>query len=408
MSDLLFLAHRIPYPPDKGDKIRSWHLLRHLAARHRVHLGAFVDQARDWPYRSDLERVCASVNLEPLASGWKRGALVAQGLVQNAALSVACYRSRPMRAWVDRIVATCNITHAVVFSSTMAQYVTGEAHGRLRRIADFCDVDSDKWRQYAQGRRAPMRQVYAREGVRLLAYERRIATSFDSVLFATAAEAALFRSLAPEVAGRVGHFDNGVDTCYFDPGLAFDSPYPAPEGPVVVFTGAMDYWANEDAVRWFAEMAWPLVRERAAAAQFWIVGSNPTAGVKALERLPGVRVTGRVPDVRPYLAYAAVAVAPLRIARGTQNKVLEALAMALPVACTSAAASGLDLAADPAFRVADRGEDLARAVIELIGVGRNASGREAVLARYSWEANLATVDRIVGGENPGLGAEVPR
>lgn len=400
---LLMLVHRIPYPPNKGDKIRSYHLLRHLAAQHEVHLGAFVDDPHDWTHRDALDALCASVKLVPLHPLVRR-IRGASGLLSGEALSLPYYRHAAMRRWVDDTIERQSISHVVVFSSTMAQYVQGARHARLRRVADLCDVDSDKWRQYADGKRGPARWLYAREARRLLDAERAIAREFDATLFVTRAEAELFRRLAPESAARVGWFENGVDTEYFDPDTRFDSPYEDGAGrsgaPVVVFTGAMDYWANVDAVQWFVRDIWPRVRAVAPAARFFIVGSNPVVAVRELESHEGVHVTGRVPDVRPYLAHADVAVAPLRIARGTQNKVLEALAMARPVVCTAAAASGLDLPVGEGFRVHDDAEGFAAAVLALAGAGDNPSGRKRVTESFAWSANLRTVDRLLDTPTP--------
>lgn len=400
---LLMLVHRIPYPPNKGDKIRSYHLLRHLAAEHEVHLGAFVDDPNDWPHRGALEALCATVRLVPLRPLARR-VLSLSGMASGEALSLPYYRNGAMQRWVDETIQRRSISHVVVFSSTMAQYVQGSRYARLRRVADLCDVDSDKWRQYSEGERGPARWLYAREARKLLDFERSIAREFDATLFVTRAEAELFRRLAPESAARVGYFDNGVDTEYFDPQAGFDSPYGAGEGadaaPVVVFTGAMDYWANVDAVEWFVERIWPMVRRGAPQARFFIVGSNPASSVRALEAHDGVHVTGRVPDVRPYLAHASVAVAPLRIARGTQNKVLEALAMARPVVCTGAAASGLDLPVGDGFRVHDDAEGFAGAVLALVGTGENPAGRKRVTESFGWTANLRTVDRLLETVSP--------
>lgn len=399
---LLYLAHRIPFPPNKGDKIRSFHLLRHLAARHDVYLGSFVDDPVDWQYLREVSRLCRASKILGLDPKLRRlRSLTA--LASGDALSVAYYRVNAMRHWVDEIVQRERITHAVVFSSTMAQYVSGPRFAGLRRIADMCDVDSDKWRQYAQGMRPPKKWVYAREATRLLEYERRIAAEFDATLFVTAVEAELFRSLAPESAAKIGHFDNGVDIEYFDPVGAFENPYgEAPKaGPVIVFTGAMDYWANVDAVTWFADEVWPLIHAESPTASFHIVGSNPDVAVKALESRPGVAVTGRVPDIRPYLAHATVSVAPLRVARGTQNKVLEALAMEKPVVCTQAAAAGLDVFEDVAFRVEDDPARFASAVRALFSYGRNARARDFVRGRYSWDSHLKVVDGLLRMEPRG-------
>lgn len=406
MSKLLFLSHRIPFPPDKGDKIRSFHVLRHLAARHEVYLGAFVDDPDDWRHQDALRPYCAQAKFVGLNRS-KRRLVSLKGLLNGEPLSLSYYRSPELQDWVDRTVVTEGIDDAFVFSSTMAQYISGPQYAGMRRIGDFCDVDSDKWRQYAEGRRGPARQVYAREARKLLEYERRIAGEFDATLFVSNAEADLFRTLAPEAKGKIGAFDNGVDTDFFDPAKPYESPYDAGGGPVVVFTGAMDYWANIDAVAWFAETIFPLVRAEAPATEFWIVGRNPDPRVRSLAQCPGVRVTGRVGDVRPYLAHANVAAAPLRIARGTQNKVLEALAMTLPVVCTPAAAAGLRSPVSDALRIEETPEDFSNAVIDLLGHGPNPRGRADILAHYGWGANLAVLDRLLAEPMHGMIGRVP-
>lgn len=393
MSKVLFLVHRIPYPPNKGDKIRSYHLLRHLAQRHRVFLGAFVDDPFDWQYQDAVSPLCADHFLAPMNPRARKLASL-RGLLTGEALSLPYYRVAAMQRWVDDTIARQGIEAVVVFSSTMAQFVDGDRYRGLTRIADFVDVDSDKWLQYAARGRGPKAWVYAREGRRLLAYERRVAASFDASLFVTVAEAGLFKRLAPEVAERVGFFENGVDTAYFDPAQPFEDPYPA-GGPVLVFTGAMDYWPNVEAVIWFADEVLPRIRQVRPEVRLAVVGSNPTDTVRALGSREGITVTGRVPDVRPYLQHAAVAVAPLRIARGIQNKVLEALAMARPVVCTPPAAEGLRTSPLVAAATADTPEAVAARVLENLGRGEVPEHRAYVVEHYSWDANLGVVDRLL-------------
>jgi sugar transferase (PEP-CTERM/EpsH1 system associated) len=247
VAKVLFLAHRIPYPPNKGDKIRSFHLLRHLAGRHRVFLGGFVDDPDDWQHRGALEAMCAEVFLRPLSPRLAT-ARSARGLLNGEALTLPYYRDGGLRTWVDATMERERIEHVVVYCSSMAQYVDEQRYAHCRRVLDVVDVDSDKWRQYADRRPFPFSWIYRREARTLLAYERDVAARFDATLFVSAAEAALFRRLAPEVATKIGHYNNGVDIEYFDPAVSIEPPYPQ-GGAVVVFTGAMDYWANVDAVR---------------------------------------------------------------------------------------------------------------------------------------------------------------
>jgi sugar transferase (PEP-CTERM/EpsH1 system associated) len=391
MENLLLLVHRMPYPPNKGDKIRSYHLLRHLAARYRVHLGTFVDAPEDWEHVDRVKAMCAGshfARLDPkLARLRSLGALLG-----GRALSSDYYRDADMQAWVERTMREQNIARVVVFSSPMAQYILPYAHAR--RVIDFCDVDSDKWRQYAAQKSWPMSWLYGREARTLLAYEREVARKCDSALFATAPEAQLFKELAPESDGKIGHFNNGVDTDYFSPARAYANPFADGER-ALVFTGAMDYWPNVDAVQWFADEVFPHLQTRAPDLRFYIVGARPTAAVQALARRPGIVVTGTVPDVRPYLAHAAVSVAPLRVARGVQNKVLEAMAMALPVVVSPQALEGIDAAPGDDLLLADGVEPFAAAVLRVLGEddqALRARARPRVERLYSWPSNLANIE----------------
>lgn len=390
MEDLLLLIHRIPYPPNKGDKIRSYHLLKHLAQSYRVHLATFVDDPDDWQHVPRVEALCASshfAKLHPLLARVRSlGALFA-----NRSLSLDYYRDASTRQWVEQTVRQHKIARVLVFSSAMAQYA--DAYPQMRRVVDFCDVDSDKWRQYAEQKSWPMNMLYRHEAKQLLAYERRVARDYDAALFVSQPEADLFRQLAPESVERIGHFNNGVDTDYFSPLPASPSPY-QPGEQAVVFTGAMDYWPNVDAVQWFASEVFPALRTRFPDLHFYIVGARPSAPVTALASLPGVTVTGTVPDVRPYILHAAVAVAPLRIARGIQNKVLEAMAMGARIVVSPQALEGIDATPGTELILADGADAFVAAVAQLLET-RNATigpaARRRVETQYSWPSNLACI-----------------
>ncbi len=392
--ELLFLVHRIPYPPDKGDKIRSYHLLRHLARRYRVHVGAFVDDPEDWRHAEALQAMCASVHLVPIRPTLARlGALT--GLLTGEALTLGYYRHPGMAAWVRQRL-DAGVRRVVGYSSAMARFVI-DTHG-VRRVMDFVDMDSDKWRQYAATRPWPLSWLYRREADRLLAWERRVAASFDASLFVSEQEAADFRNAAPETADRVGWYGNGVDAEYFSPDRVYDDPYPAGT-EALVFTGAMDYWPNVDAVTWFAREVFPRIRERRPAVAFYVVGSRPAAAVQALAREPGVHVTGRVPDVRPYLAHAAAAVAPLRIARGVQNKVLEAMAMARTVVVTPQALEGIRALPGEEVLLADSAESFAQTSLRALqGPDLGQAARRRVLQDHAWEACLAKVGALIDAD----------
>jgi len=397
MSNLLYLVHRLPYPPNKGDKVRSYHLLKHLAARHRVFLGTFIDDPQDEAYVEAVREYCVDLHLVRLKPHLAR-LLSLRGLLGNEPLTLPYYRNAGLQDWVDRTLREQQIDAALIFSSVMASFV--ERAPRLRQLVDFVDVDSLKWGQYAANHRWPMSWLYRREGRRLLAFERAVAIRAERSFFVTQGEADLFRGLAPESAGKVEAMCNGVDADFFSPRKELSSPFRVDE-TAVVFTGAMDYWPNIDAVSWFAADILPRLRQNWPELRFYIVGRSPTAAVQALAG-EHVVVSGTVPDVRPYLQHAAVVVAPLRLARGVQNKVLEAMAMGLPVVASSECSTAIDAVPERDFLTAgtvpeyvSQIEALLREPARSAAIGTAA--RRQVLARYSWDAHLSVIDRHLGG-----------
>lgn len=403
MEDLLFLAHRIPYPPNKGDKIRSWHVLKHLASRYRVHLGCFIDDEQDRQYEAMLREVCADCHFSSLSrlQGLARSL---GGLASGAPLSLAYYRDSGLQRWVRGVYETHAPENAYVFSSQMAGYVRGVGDLASRSVMDFVDVDSDKWSQYARSKRWPMRGLYEREARTLEAFEGEVAREFMASLFVSPHEAALFRTRAPQSAAKVHSMPNGVDYDYFSPDQDFPRPF-SPDDQAIVFTGAMDYWPNVDAVVWFAETVMPLIVSKAPKAKFYIVGGKPDSRVRGLASA-AVCVSGQVPDVRPYLAHAGAVVAPLRIARGIQNKVLEGMAMARPVIATPEAAEGLEDIRTGEICVSASADAFAEAVIGALGGAEGtpdgAAARSRILERYSWDRALETLDVLLQDSGPQL------
>ncbi len=393
MGDVLFLAHRIPYPPDKGDKIRSWRVLKHIAERATVHLGAFVDDPEDMKYGDVLRGICGDVLLQPVPK-YARVTRSLRALRTGEALSVGLYYDKAMVNWVRDLMRRRPITAIYVFSSQMARYAAAYLPGR-RSVMDFVDVDSEKWRQYADEAGGWRRSIYAREARLLRAVEKLAARHYNTSLFVSDAEAAIFRRISGSYGHTVETLSNGVDLQYFSPEGV--SPIPVEGRPAVAFTGAMDYRPNIDAALWFAERTWPLVRAEAPGATFNIVGSNPSPELRKLDGRGGIAVTGRVPDVRPYIAAADVVVAPLRIARGIQNKVLEAMAMAKPIVATAAALEGIEAEAGTHLVVADQPDAMASAILGLArdqakAAALGTAARQRVVERYDWDAKLAPLD----------------
>lgn len=399
MRELLFLAHRIPYPPDKGDKIRAWNIFLHLAKTHRIHLGCFVDDPADRQHIGRLTEYCADLacfELEPRTQRL-RALLRAR---PGQPLSLGYFQDRRLQRWVDGKLAGGMIDSVYVFSSAMAGYVM-HATG-VRRILDMVDVDSEKWTAYAATARFPARAVWAREGRTLLAYERLAASRFDYSLFVSEEEWRRFVTLAPEARDCTGWVSNGVDSAYFSPRHHFVAPFGG-AGAELVFTGRMDYRPNIEAVQWFAREVMPALRQRFAAVRFWIVGSAPTNDVQALAELPGVQVTGRVPDTRPYLAAADIVVAPLRIARGIQNKLLEAMAMARPVVATPEAFQGVRAEPGRDILLASGVDETVQRIADVLEgqhATMGAAARRAVQASHQWSATLRPLDRLFGVTQP--------
>ncbi len=393
MANLLYLVHRMPYPPDKGDKVRSFHLLKHLAAQHRVFVGTFMDDPADAVHVEALRSLCAGLHISTLHPRMARVASLA-GLVTNDALTLHYYRDAALRRWVAQTLEHESIDAVVVFSSSMAQYAEGLT--KVPVLVDFVDVDSAKWTAYADQRRWPMSWLYRREGLRLLAYERGVAASASRSFFCTDKEAQLFVQMAPECAGDVEPMNNGVDAQYFSPQIDRASPFAADE-TALVFTGAMDYWPNVDAVTWFASDVLPELQRQHPGLRFHIVGRSPTPAVRALASA-AVAVTGTVPDVRPYLQHAAVVVAPLRLARGIQNKILEAMAMGRPVVAAATCVDALDVDTDTEIVAAESAADYVRSILQLLGNPGQAraigvEGRRRVQQSYTWAAHMSAFDR---------------
>jgi polysaccharide biosynthesis protein PslH len=392
---LFFLAHRIPYPPDKGEKIRAWHMLEHLARDWAVDLGCLVDDPADVQHLSVLRDCCAEVHAAPVT----RSGRIARTLFSTRPgqpLSLAWFHEPGLARWVRAGLGARRYEAVLVYSSAMATYVPPRPGGPLR-ILDMVDVDSEKWRAYAASAGGPKRLVWAREARTLLAFERRAAAQFDRTLLVSAHEAQTFATLAPEVASRIDWVENGVDVACFDPECDWLDPFAA-GSPAIVFTGTMDYRPNVEAVNFFATEVMPRLASLSPAPHFHIVGANPSPAVRALAELPRVHVTGSVPDMRPYLAHAAVAVAPLRIARGIQNKVLEAMAMARPVVASPEAHEGVRAVAGRDLLVADGAEAMAAAVTQVLAGGMPGLGtaaRAAVRAGHDWKATLARLDSIL-------------
>lgn len=397
MKKLLYLVHRLPYPPNKGDKISSNNMLNYFSSHWRVHLGTFVDDPEDWQYVETVQEKCEDSCIVDLPSH-KRITGSVYGMLSNEALSLSYYRNAQLQAWVRETIEKECPDAVLIFSGVMGQFVNGLLPEHVPVVFDAEDVDSEKWRSYCESKSPFVSWLYKREANKLLAYEREMAAATDVSLFVSAEEADLFKQLAPESADKIKYRTQGVDSAMFDPSLSYENPYDENQ-KVLVFTGAMDYWPNVEAVVWFCDHILGALREKEPDFLFCIVGMKPNDDVMRLGKLPGVRVTGGVPDVRPYIAHAHAACLPLQLARGIQNKALEAMAMCLPVLATRDALVGIKEYPGVITYVADAPEHMIECALALLSQPRqqNTAGRECVLEHYNWDTNLRSMERFLLG-----------
>ncbi len=396
--NILYLAHRIPFPPDKGDKVRSFHQLEHLSKRHRVWCACFVDNPQDRRHVAPLGAYCQDVAAIPLrpkiatirgAMGWACGDTITEWY----------YRRPAMRRAITRWCRSVDFDIVVAFSSAMAPYALRVSAGR--RVLDLCDLDSLKWMGYAERSTGAKSMLFRSEGNRLATCERRWIRSFDASILISDAEAA---ALGDEnLQERVHVVTNGVDLPAIDrQSASSQEAQPSTKTPTVGFVGMMNYTPNVDAVCWFANECWPAIRNAVPEATFRIVGRSPMRAVRDLEATPGVCVVGAVDDVATELRTFDVSVAPMRIARGLQNKVLEAMAAQRPVVLTKVAAEGIAARDGHDFVIADRPNEIAQDVIALLGDASNRerlglSARRFVALNHRWEAAMLRFELIATG-----------
>lgn len=389
---ILFLAHRLPYPPNKGDKIRSFWELKAMSARHEVDLFCFYDDKDDARYLPDVRQYCRQCYAEPISPFWSRARSLA-AVATHRPFSTAYYYSSTMARQIERALQMHAYDLIWIFSSPMAQYAEGST---LPKVVDFVDVDSDKWQQYSKRTHVPSSWLWAYEARQLARYEDFIAQKFSLSVLCTEAEARILRARVP--AAPVYALNNHLDTKYFDPQAVPLTPEIQALQPYVVFTGQMDYYPNVDAALHFYRDVFPAVRAELPQLKFVIAGRNPAASLRKLTSDSAVRVTGVVPDIRLYLKGAAAAVMPLRLARGIQNKVLEALAMGLPVATSSTLAAALPAEVSSLLMVEDDANLMAGKLVTLLRTAATLpvmAFRNAVSAAFGRSDVEAQLERIL-------------
>lgn len=400
MREILFISHRIPFPPDRGDKIRSCNVLKRLAQMAPVHVATFADDTLDMAEEVELAALTRSYRLirrvKPLFVAGM------QAVLAGKPVSLTAFHDPDLASYIDHILATRPISTIYVFSGQMGQYIPDDFEGRV--VIDFVDADSAKFEDYARKSRGPVRWVEAREARKLRAEEARLARRADVSLLVSDAEAALFTARLPEAArdARVAVLRNGVDTASLDPTLVAPEPRMlACEGPRIVFTGQMDYLPNAQAALRVMDRILPLIRETMPTATFHVVGRGPKDELLQRHGKDGCHVWGRVRDIRTWLKAADLALIPLDIARGVQNKVLEAMSMQLPVVLSREAATGIDAVAGEHFAVADNDAALAAETVRLLSAPRLAaqmglSARHHLVCTASWQTALASLGHVVG------------
>ncbi len=395
-GEILFLAHRLPFPPDRGDRIRSHHVLESLTKIAPVHVGCFVDSDADRVHVGELSKRAASYCVV------KRGKPLAlagvEALLHSQPVSLTAFASNELSSWVNRLIASGRIGAIYVFSGQMGQFVPASWNRRL--VVDLVDVDSAKFEAYAKDASQPKKWLHAREGRLLSQVEAALVQRADHTLLVSEAEADLLRGRVGN-AGNIRAMGNGIDAGHFDPGLVVSEPAMAGEGPQLLFTGQMDYPPNVAAVQRMALHIMPRIRETYPMARFHVVGRTPAAEVLALDGKNGCVVHGQVADMRPWLAGADLVTVPLTIARGVQNKVLEAMAMARPLVLSEEAATGIEAVSGEHFQTASDDVQFAAETLALLGDRQRAeamgqAARQFVIAKQGWEPMLADLPKLMG------------
>lgn len=404
MASILFLAHRTPYPPHKGDKIRSWAFLSHLIKDHKVHLGYFEDNKNDAQYRSFLAGQVESL-LAVTVNPKQQKIMALKGLLTGDALTLTAYPRQEMQKYIKEVLARQNIDFVFVYSSVMANFVPAKLS--LPFIMDMVDVDSAKWSIYADKSSFPLNYLYRREAILLARYEASVLARSTVTSLVSQAESFLFQSRNNIFSRKIITLNNGVDLDHFTPEKLINIQHDR-----IIFTGVMTYKPNCEAVLWFVRDIFPLIKKKVPKCKLVIAGSPVAREIKALAQNPDIVITGFVDDMTQELGQARVAIVPLMTARGIQNKILEAMAMGLPVVTTSDGAEGLILPRPPKpqkiensrasipIRVQDRADKFADAVTELLLDEEKArlegmKGRAYVKEYYSWKNSLQELDKII-------------
>jgi sugar transferase (PEP-CTERM/EpsH1 system associated) len=386
---ILYVCHRFPFPPKRGGKIRPFNMIRHLARNHEVTVASVVRSDEEAAQGRGIAEYCARYEMGRVYDPVQALRMITR-LPTPSPSSLAYFHSPSLARRIRELLANERFELIFVHCSSAAQYVQ-HVQG-IPKILDFGDMDSQKWLEYARYKPLPLSLGYRLEGRKLEREERRLASRFDLCTATTRTEWETLQALGTGVA--TDWFPNGVDSDYFMPsGERYDAD-------TIAFVGRMDYYPNQQCMLDFCRQTLPRLRARRPALKLLIVGADPSPAVRNLQSVPGVTVTGSVADVRPYLWRSALMVAPLAIARGTQNKILESMAAGVPVVTSSIAAGGVDALPDKHFLVVDTPEQVTAAVLRVVEnpVERSrlaAAGRARMLSHHNWTHSMHRLDHII-------------
>ena len=381
MKRLLYIAHRVPYPPDKGERVRAFHEIKALSQHFRITLATLTHSEKDRQAAQCLRQWCKRIILARAGGNWGlvRGLLT---MATGRSVTEGYFHSWSLARQLIKVCKQKEFHLAMGYSSSTLEYLLRVPVSH--RVMDFIDVDSAKWFAYAEEARWPKSWLYHRESRAVRQLEQDAIVNCDTVWVVSQTESEELGAYAK----KISVLSNGVDTDYFVPNTSYQS-----DEVSLVFTGTMDYRPNIEGVCWFVREVWPELKRQIPELAFYIVGRDPIRAVKGLANYPGVNVTGSVPDVRPYLSRARVAVCPLNIARGVQNKVLEAMAMGKAVVASKPALDGLELEVGRDVLQADSVQQWQQTIVELLSQdtlreGLEKQARQCVEGQYSWSARM--------------------
>jgi sugar transferase (PEP-CTERM/EpsH1 system associated) len=387
---ILYVCHRFPYPPKRGGTIRPFNMVKHLhQSGHEVVVCSLTRSPQLTRDAQGIAPFCTEFHLAEVDNRVQALRMVAT-LPTPWTASASFFHSSRLQRTINRLLREQKFDLIFVHCSSVAHYVD-RVQG-IPKILDFGDMDSQKWLEYVQHKPVPLSWGYWWEGRRVLADEKRLARRFDLCTATTRAER---ETLDGYQTGTPSEwFPNGVDSSYFAPA---SEPY---DPDLIAFVGRMDYFPNQQCMLDFCRNVLPLIKARRPSVKLAIVGADPSPAIRQLGEIDGVTVTGSVPDVRPHVTRAALTVAPLRIARGTQNKILEAMAMGVPVVCSRIASGGVDAVAGEHLLTADTPDEVAQAILQVLGDPAqrerlSRAGRERVLSHHAWPSSMRRLDAII-------------